>query len=100
MSKPVTAQQLVDWIKGFQSDPDEFRFEEAVAILNACCAFLEALEKKPETVTAWAWEFDGMLCEWAEPYRVNLTDENKPVDNAKRVCVRIIRNKDWLRLRK
>jgi hypothetical protein len=58
--------------------------------------------KQPETVTAWTWEMkdpngDWRLCLWAEPFKAVLLNTEKPVPDARPVCVRMIRNGDWKR---
>ncbi len=48
MNKPVTAQQLLDWIQVYLENLDPgIMDDEPRAILTACKAFLEALEEKP-----------------------------------------------------
>ncbi len=50
MSKPVTAQQLIDWINAhvaYMTGHPGLLDMETEEILTACKAFLEALEEKP-----------------------------------------------------
>lgn len=55
--------------------------------------------KKPETVLAWAWEIkdpngEWRLCRWSQPFKSTLTLDEKPSDEARKVCVRMVRNKE------
>ena len=55
--------------------------------------------KQPEAIKGWAWElYDSgrwMLCSWCVPNRETLIAEGKPSPEARPVCVRLIRNKDY-----
>ncbi len=55
---------------------------------------------KPKTELAWAWEIQNnkgewVLCRWAESSKFKLNGFNRPSDEARKVCVRLIRNKDY-----
>jgi hypothetical protein len=58
---------------------------------------------KPETVLAWAWELKDptgkwLLCRWSAPSPAQLRGEGrhtrKPSDEARPVCVRMVRNRN------
>ena len=50
------------------------------------------------TAAAVAYEFEGMLCQWAEPDSDRLKKGGKPSPEAKIVKVRIIRESDYRKL--
>ena len=54
-----------------------------------------ATKRKREVFAlAWAWQLeDGSLCRWAEPYRNELLEGNRPSNGAKPVCVRMTVNR-------
>lgn len=56
----------------------------------------------PESSLAWTWEIQDpngvwVLCKWAEPWEACLKDREKPSDEARKVCVRMIRNSDYIK---
>ena len=49
---------------------------------------------------AYAWEFEGMLCRWAEPYReeLEISHRPKPTPDAKSVPVVMLRLSEYREL--
>lgn len=56
------------------------------------------MKQKINTGVGYAWEFEGMLCGWAEPDLARLKDGGKPTPEAKAIKVRIIRESDYRKL--
>lgn len=59
--------------------------------------------KRLNTEIAWAWEIwnhltnEWQLCRWSEPFKESLNAGNSPGHEARKVCVRMIRNSDYLK---
>lgn len=65
----------------------------------------ESMMPKIETVTAWAWEIfdDGgwhLYDKRTYPTKRECDDAPGPLPPCRLVCVRIVRNRDWLKMKK